>query len=82
MVVLSYCSCRPLPSPIPLFERYGSHIRTAPDYIVVNEVEIVKQIYAVGSPFLKGRWCDAVRLGAERDNVMTLTDEKEHAEKR
>lgn len=66
----------------PLFEKYGEPIRIAPDYIVFNDVETAKRIYAVRSPFVKGRWYDAVRLGAERDNVMTLMDEKEHAEKR
>ena len=65
-----------------LFEKYGNPIRIAPDYIVTDNVDTVKQIYAPRSNFVRGRWYDAMRLGAERDNVMTLVDDKAHAERR
>jgi len=63
-------------------EKYGSPVRVAPDYVVTDDVEVVRTIYAARSPWLKGRWYDAMRFGAERDNVMTIVDEKAHAEQR
>lgn len=65
-----------------LFEEYGNPLRIAPDYVVTNDIDTFKQIYGARSPFIKGRWFDAMRLGADRDNVMTLLDDKEHAEQR
>lgn len=63
-------------------QKYGSPILVAPDYVVTDDVEVLRIIYAPRSTWLKGRWFDAMRLGADRDNVMTLVDEKAHAEQR
>lgn len=64
------------------FKEYGSLIRVAPDYVITNDVEVAKRMYSRGSNLMRGRWYDAMRLGADQDNVMTITDEKAHASMR
>lgn len=60
----------------------GSVFRIAPDYVVTDDYETLKASRAPRNTWKRGRWYDAIGLGAEEANVMTIKDDKAHLERR
>ena len=50
--------------------------------IVTDDPDFYRMMCAPRSPFVRGRWFKGMRLGAGQDNVLSMVDEKAHAELR
>ncbi|KAK7900958.1 hypothetical protein LTR67_003243 [Exophiala xenobiotica] len=63
-------------------KKYGSPVRIGPDYIVTDDPVIQKYMAAPRSPFVRGRWFKGMKFDTRKDNVLSMSDEKAHAELR
>ena len=60
----------------------GSPVRIGPDYIATDDPVIQRHMAAPRSPFLKGRWFRGMKFDPRLDNLLSMSDEKAHAELR
>ena len=60
----------------------GSPVRIGPDYIVTDDPVIQRHMAAPRSPFVRGRWFKGMKFDTRKDNVLSMSDEKAHAELR
>ncbi|KAJ9500512.1 hypothetical protein LTR96_000789 [Exophiala xenobiotica] len=70
------------PSSIMVTIDLGSPVRIGPDYIVTDDPVIQKYMAAPRSPFVRGRWFKGMKFDTRKDNVLSMSDEKAHAELR
>lgn len=61
------------------FQKYGSPIRISTDFVATNDPNSIRNIFSPRANFIRGRWYHGMGLGADRHNVLTVLDEKEHA---
>lgn len=57
-------------------------MRIAPNIIVNQDPELYRVIMAPRSPFIRGQWFEGMKLDPRIDNIVSMTDEKAHAELR
>lgn len=60
----------------------GSPVRIGPDYIASDDPMIQRHMNAPRSPFTKGRWFRGMKFDPRQDNLLSMPDEKAHAELR
>src|SRR5882757_5806697 len=60
----------------------GSPVRIGPDYIATDDPVIQRHMNAPRSPFTKGRWFRGMKFDPRRDNLLSMADEKAHADLR
>lgn len=60
----------------------GSPVRVGPDYIASDDPVIQRHMNAPRSPFTRGRWFRGMKFDPRQDNLLSMSDEKAHAELR
>ena len=60
----------------------GSPLRVAPNMIATDDPVLHRYMLAPKSPFTKGYWFDGVKFDDRLDNLLSMKDEKQHAELR
>jgi len=60
----------------------GSPVRIGPDYIASDDPVIQRHMNAPRSPFTRGRWFRGMKFDPRQDNLLSIQDEKAHAELR
>lgn len=50
--------------------------------LITTNTELIRRMNAVRSPFTRGPWYSCLKLHPERENVVSLVDEREHTERR
>jgi len=60
----------------------GSPVRIGPDYIASDDPAIQRHMNAPRSPFTRGRWFRGMKFDPRQDNILSMPDEKAHAELR
>ncbi|KAJ9606749.1 hypothetical protein H2200_008758 [Cladophialophora chaetospira] len=63
-------------------KKYGSPVRIAPDYIATDDPALQRTMNAPRSPFTRGRWFRGMKFDPRQDNILSMADEKAHAELR
>lgn len=64
-----------------LHDKYGAHVRIAPNEVAVADPKSFSQIHRIGSGFNKSQWyLDVVNM--ERGTLFSMTDVKQHAIRR
>ncbi|OAA68396.1 benzoate 4-monooxygenase cytochrome p450 [Niveomyces insectorum RCEF 264] len=63
-------------------KQYGPLIRIGPNHLVTNDPDVLRRLWAVRSPYKKGPFYEAVRFNPERDNLVSMRDDRVHAELR
>ncbi|KAJ9615988.1 hypothetical protein H2204_014203 [Knufia peltigerae] len=74
-------SFRKCPTINECFHEYGPIVRIGPNKVALNTEEAIKTIYGIGTKFVKSEWYKTWSL-LGFDNVFTIHDPKEHAERR
>ncbi|KAH7156076.1 cytochrome P450 [Dactylonectria macrodidyma] len=64
-----------------LHAKYGPVVRVSPEEIDIADVAAFKEIHRIGGGFRKSPWYQTFRKG-ETTDVFSVTDSKEHAQKR
>ncbi|KAJ9604715.1 hypothetical protein H2200_010829 [Cladophialophora chaetospira] len=64
-----------------IHERYGPFVRVSPDEIAVADLASIKQIYRVGTNFLKSPWYQKFNE-SPHPGIFSMIDAKEHATRR
>ena len=57
-------------------------MRIGPDIVVTDDPAIQRHMAAPRSPWLKGRWFRGMKFDPRLDNLLSMSDEKAHAELR
>ena len=60
----------------------GSTIRIGPRMLMTTDPDLIFRMNAVRSPFTRGDWYAALKLHPERENVVSVIDERKHSELR
>ncbi|KAL8718764.1 MAG: hypothetical protein Q9181_008159, partial [Wetmoreana brouardii] len=60
----------------------GSPVRIGPDIVVTDDPSIQRHIAAPRSAWLRGRWFRGMKFDPRLDNLLSMSDEKAHAELR
>ena len=60
----------------------GSPVRIGPEYIASDDPMIQRQMNAPRSTFTRGRWFKGMKFDPRQDNILSMSDEKAHAELR
>ncbi|ETI22274.1 hypothetical protein G647_06347 [Cladophialophora carrionii CBS 160.54] len=63
-------------------KKYGSPVRIGPDYIASDDPVIQRTMNAPRSTFTRGRWFRGMKFDPRQDNILSMADEKAHAELR
>ncbi|KAJ9615983.1 hypothetical protein H2204_014198 [Knufia peltigerae] len=63
------------------FTQYGPIVRIGPNKIAINDIDMIKPVYGVGTRFVKSTWYETWALSG-RQNVFTIIDPKAHANRR
>lgn len=50
--------------------------------LITSNPELLRRMNAVRSPFTRGQWYSCLKIHPERDNVVSIVDERKHAELR
>jgi hypothetical protein len=58
--------------------RYGPLVRTAPNYVVTSDPEVLRRIGSARSKWVRDDWYKAARFHSEYDNMATIIDNDEH----
>lgn len=74
-------SFRKCPTINECFAEYGPIVRIGPNKVALNTEEAMKVIYGIGTKFIKSEWYKTWSL-LGFDNVFTIHDTKEHADRR
>ena len=53
-----------------------------PNDLVTNDPALMRKMMAVRSPYTRAEWYDAMRFNPERDSLLSMRDEAEHAKLR
>jgi hypothetical protein len=61
---------------------YGSPCRLAPDLLITDDADVVRQVSGPRSGWTRSRWYDTNAFDARQSTVFTTRDEKVHAELR
>jgi hypothetical protein len=61
-----------------LLKCLGSIVRIGPNELITNDLEVLRRISAVRSPYTRSNWYDGLRLDPERNYVLSERDEKLH----
>ncbi|KAF2479207.1 putative P450 monooxygenase [Neohortaea acidophila] len=62
--------------------KYGSTARIGPSMLITTDPSLIRHMNAVCSPFTRGRWYSCLKLHPERENIVSLVDERKHTELR
>lgn len=63
------------------FQQYGPILRIGPNKIAFNSTNEIKTVYGIGTKFVKSKWYKTWALMGY-ENVFTMDDPREHAERR
>lgn len=74
-------SFRKCPTINECFSEYGPVVRIGPNKVALNTEEAIKVVYGIGTKFVKSEWYKTWSL-LGFDNVFTIHDPKQHAERR
>ena len=50
--------------------------------LITTDPDLIRRMSAVRAPFTKGKWYSCLKLHPERENIVSLIDERQHAELR
>lgn len=50
--------------------------------LITTNADLIKRMNAVRSPFARGSWYSCLKLHPERDNIVSIVDERKHADLR
>lgn len=60
----------------------GSPARIGPNMILTDDPVILRTMLAPRSPFTKGHWFKGMKFDPRADNLLSMADEKNHADLR
>ncbi|KAK3319973.1 pisatin demethylase [Cercophora scortea] len=63
-------------------KKYGPIVRIAPNILVTNDPELVKRYLGVRSAWTRSNWYNGSRFIPNRDNIVSMTDDKLHTKLR
>ncbi|QIW98805.1 hypothetical protein AMS68_004323 [Peltaster fructicola] len=63
-------------------KRYGSPLRLAPNVITIDDPQSYRIMTAPKSVWTRGDWFKGVKFDLRVDNILSMTNEKQHAEMR
>lgn len=60
----------------------GSPLRIAPNIIVFDDPGVIRLVNTPKEPFVRGQWFKAMKFDPRTDNLLSVTDEEQHARMR
>ncbi|KAI8274445.1 hypothetical protein K4K60_009683 [Colletotrichum sp. SAR11_57] len=63
-------------------KKYGNLARVGPNDLIMEDPELVKRVLGARSTYRRADWYDAVRFHPNKNNVLSMRDEDEHAKLR
>ncbi|KAK3997766.1 Pisatin demethylase [Cladorrhinum sp. PSN332] len=61
-----------------LNDKHGPLVRIGPNDLVTSDINVLRKMMQVRSPYTRGPWYDAWRLDPTRDNLFSMRDDAAH----